>query len=231
MKHRRVTRRRVMAIAGTASVSSLCMATERAELLPENAEDALLALKEGNVRFAAGKTLHAHQSANWREHLVGGQKPFATILGCSDSRVPVELVFDQGFGDLFVVRVAGNVVAPDVVGSLAYAVAHLMTPLVVVVGHENCGAVTAAVNALAGKMDALASVNALARLIEPGLPEGLLAKPANERIPLAVEANVRWSTGQLAKQTWAKPPIVPGPVRIVGAVYDLKTGRVRFLDS
>src|SRR6185503_16621477 len=111
--------------------------------------------------------------ADWRKHLVSDQKPFATILGCSDSRVPIELVFDQGFGDLFVVRVAGNVIAPDVVGSLEYAVAHLATSLVVIVGHQNCGAVTAAVQALSGKPDELSSINALAKLIEPGLPPTL----------------------------------------------------------
>src|SRR5262245_66597044 len=101
-----------------------------------DASEAIKRLTEGNARFVDGKTKHAHESADWRKHLIATQKPFATILGCSDSRVPVELVFDQGFGDLFVVRVAGNVVAPDVVGSLAYAIAHLGTRLVVVLGHQ-----------------------------------------------------------------------------------------------
>src|SRR6476659_1773858 len=135
-----------MAVAGLAC--PLCAADPpSAEPFPKGGAEALARLKVGNIRFVRGKTRHAHESADWRKHLVGDQKPFATILGCSDSRVPPELVFDQGFGDLFIVRVAGNVIAPDVVGSLAYAALHLVTPLFVVLGHGTCGAVTAAVDA------------------------------------------------------------------------------------
>ena len=94
-------------------------------------------LKEGNIRFVSGRLRHAHQAAAWRKHLKSSQQPFATILACSDSRVPPELVFDQGFGDLFVIRVAGNIIATDVLGSLQYATRHLHTPLVVVMGHES----------------------------------------------------------------------------------------------
>jgi carbonic anhydrase len=203
----------------------------RSEAPPADGTEALIRLKTGNLRFVDGKTRHAHQSADWRKHLVGGQKPFATLVGCADSRVPVELVFDQGFGDLFVVRVAGNVVAPDVVGSLEYAVEHLKTPLVIIVGHEGCGAVTAAVEALAGKSDALSSINDLARLIEPGLPKDLHTVPENRRIGVAVEANVRWSIKQLAALPEAAEAIAAGRVKLAGAVYELATGRVRFLDA
>src|SRR6516165_352774 len=103
-------------------------------------QDALARLKAGNERFANGKSKHADESLALRLQLKSGQRPFATVLGCSDSRVPTELVFDQGFGDLFVVRVAGNVVADDVVGSIAYAALHLKIPLFVVMGHAGCGA-------------------------------------------------------------------------------------------
>jgi carbonic anhydrase len=196
---------------------------------PKDATEALSRLKEGNQRFADGKTRHAHTSADWRKQLVNDQKPFATILGCSDSRVPVELVFDQGFGDLFVVRVAGNVIAPDVVGSLAYAVAHLATPLVVVVGHEGCGAVTAAVQALEGSNKEPPGIKALVELIEPGLPKTLKGDNPSQRINSAVEANVRWSITQLARLPKAKKAIEKKQITLLGAVYELGTGRVRFL--
>ena len=141
---------------------------------------------------------HAHEAAAWRKHLKGSQQPFATILACSDSRVPPELVFDQGFGDLFVIRVAGNIVATDVLGSLQYATRHLQTPLVVVMGHESCGAVTAAVDALEGRGKEPKFIAALVAAIEPGL-KGLPADLAGaDRVHAAVEANVRWSLRQLA---------------------------------
>src|SRR5262245_48831039 len=139
------------------------------ESAPKDPSEALARLKAGNARFADGKTRHAHESADWRKHLVGEQKPFATVLGCSDSRVPPELVFDQGFGDLFIVRVAGNVVAADVVASLAYAALHLGTWLLVVMGHTGCGAVTAALDAKLKKVKEPERIEILLKLIEPGL--------------------------------------------------------------
>jgi carbonic anhydrase len=230
-----ITRRTLLTSTATAAAVGLeatsFVAAAEPEAFPAGPAEALARLKLGNERFAAGKTLHAHESADWRKHLVGGQKPFATILGCADSRVPVELVFDQGFGDLFVVRVAGNVIAPDVVGSLEYAVAHLATSLVVVVGHESCGAVTAAVQALSGNSDPLPGINALAELIEPGLPPTLDQLPAEQRIPRAVEANVRWSLTQLLKLPEAARAVAAGRIQLVGAVYELTTGRVRFLEA
>lgn len=194
-----------------------------------DATAAFTRLKEGNERFAAGKTRHAHEGADWRKHLLSDQKPFATILGCSDSRVPVELVFDQGFGDLFVVRVAGNVIAPDVIGSLAYAIAHLATPLVVVMGHHGCGAVTAAVQALKEPTEEPPGIKALLELIEPGLPKTLPGNTAEQRINAAVEANVRWSIKQLAQRPEAKKTLAEKRVSLLGAVYELATGNVRFL--
>jgi carbonic anhydrase len=196
-----------------------------------DAAEALRRLKDGNQRFANGKTRHAHESANWRKQLVGGQRPFATILGCSDSRAPIELVFDQGFGDLFVVRVAGNVIAPDVIGSLGYAVAHLATPLVVVMGHQGCGAVTAAVEALKAPTNELPGIKALLELIEPGLPKTLPGDTPEQQINAAVEANVRWSIKQLARLPQAERVLAAKQVSLVGAVYELATGRVRFLSD
>src|SRR6185295_8372829 len=186
-------------------------------------------LKDGNERFASGKTRHAHESADWRKHLVEGQKPFATILGCSDSRVPIELVFDQGLGDLFVIRVAGNVIAPDVVGSLGYAVVHLATSLIVVVGHEGCGAVIAAVQAMEGPTKEPPGIKLLVDLIKPGLPKTLPGDTPEKRVSAAVEANVRWSIKQLAQLPDAKKALESKRIMLVGAVYELATGRVRFL--
>src|SRR5688572_21765396 len=133
MRGRDFIRRQVLAAAGAAGTGLAAPPLAGAEPVPEefpkDADAALERLKAGNGRFVEGKTRHAHEGADWRKHLVSGQKPFATILGCSDSRVPTELVFDQGFGDLFVVRVAGNVIAADVVGSIAYAALHLRTQI------------------------------------------------------------------------------------------------------
>ena len=114
------------------------------EISPESGEQALEWLLQGNKRFVEGKSQHRREGIAWREKLTEEQHPFATILGCSDSRVPIELLFDQGFGDLFIIRVAGNVLGADERGTIAYAVDHLHTPLILVLGHEGCGAVTAA---------------------------------------------------------------------------------------
>jgi len=201
-------------------------------VMSEEARTALAKLRAGNQRFAEGKTLHAHQSNEWRRHLIGSQKPIATLIGCSDSRVPPELVFDQGLGDLFVIRVAGNVVAPDVVGSLAYALEHLKTPLVVVLGHQNCGAVTATVEAMADpNIREIPTVRSLLRLIEPGLKNLDVRLPIEKRIAAAVEANVRWSLRQLADHPACKKLLAEEEGLLAGGVYELGTGLVRFLDD
>jgi carbonic anhydrase len=129
------------------------------------------------------------------------------------------------------VRVAGNVISTDVIGSLAYAVAHLHTPLVVVMGHQGCGAVTAAVEALQAPSKDYPGVEALLALIEPGLPKSLPGTTAEQRIDAAVEANVRWSIRQLARLPDAKKAIETRQVTLVGAVYELTTGQVRFLQG
>jgi carbonic anhydrase len=233
MESRRLNRRHLLACAGIA-VAAPSFATEPqapAPPFPKDVTEAIDRLKEGNQRFVDGQTRHAHQSADWRKHLVGGQQPFATILGCSDSRAPIELVFDQGFGDLFVVRVAGNVIALDVVGSIEYAVAHLGTPLVVVVGHQGCGAVTAAVEALTKPTDELPAIKALVELIEPGLPKTLPGDSQEQQIEAAVEANVRWSIKQLARVPEVEKMLAAGRLTVLGAVYELSSGRVRFLSG
>ncbi len=229
----KLTRRQMLA-GSSVALAGPALAAEpevAAQAFPKDAAEALSRLKAGNARFAAGQTRHAHESANWRKQLVGGQKPFATILGCSDSRVPVELVFDQGFGDLFVVRVAGNVISPDVVGSLTYALVHLRTPLFVVVGHQQCGAVTAALAALAGSSKEPPGIRALVELIEPGLPKDLAGDLTEQRVNAAVEANVGWSIKQLRALPGAKATFDKQQIALLGGVYELGTGRVRFLNA
>jgi carbonic anhydrase len=232
MADRRVDRRQLLAAAGAAGAGLPAAAADppAAEEFPKDAAAALVRLKAGNLRFADGTTRHAHAGADWRKQLVGGQRPFATVLGCSDSRVPTELVFDQGFGDLFVVRVAGNVIADDVVGSLEYAGMHLRTPLFVVMGHTGCGAVTAAVDAKLKKAEEPDRIGTLLKLIEPGLT-GLDTKlPHPALVEAAVEANARWSLRQLAALPAAKRAVERHQCTFAGAVYDLTTGRVRFLN-
>lgn len=201
------------------------------EPYPRDAAEGLLRLKIGNLRFMADEPLHHHENSSWRNLLVQGQKPFATVLGCSDSRVPPEMVFDVGFGDIFTVRLAGNIIAEDVIGSLQYAVAHLHTPLFVVLGHENCGAVTAAVDEMLGKTEELQHIEALISLIKPGLANLDFTLDRNTVIQAAVAANVRWSMRQLLALPGAAKAIREKSVTLVGAVYELNSGRVRFLDG
>lgn len=227
----RFSRRQILASAGAATFLPPLLGAEpsASEPIPRNATEALARLKAGNARFAEGKTRHAHEGADWRKQLVAEQKPFATILGCSDSRVPPELVFDQGFGDLFVIRVAGNVIDTDVVGSIQYAGRHLKSQLLVVMGHEGCGAVTATLAAIDGTAEEPRFIEALAKRIEPGL-KGLDPTLAGEaRLSAAVEANVRWAERQLASFPEAKKALEEKVFVLVGGVYDLNTGQVRFL--
>lgn len=200
-----------------------------AAAIAEGPQKALEALAVGNRRFVTGKTRHAHRAALWRSHLLDGQEPFATILGCSDSRVPVELVFDQGFGDLFVVRVAGNIVDPATFGSIGYGIEHLKTPLVVVLGHEQCGAVTAALNELRNDVSDRPAIDALLDFVKPSLANIDSELSMTKQVAQGVEANVRRAVEQLVNAPAAKSEIDAGRIRIVGAVYDLKTGQVRFL--
>ena len=150
------------------------------------------------------------------------QHPYATIIGCSDSRVPPELVFDAGFGELFIVRVAGNVISAEVMGTIQYAGVHLHTPLFVVLGHQGCGAVQAA---LAAKLHGVRERKRIAGLLKRILP-GLRNASSMDA---AVEANVRWSMKQLLDTPEGKARMKEGAVKLVGAIYQLKTGRVRFL--
>ncbi|MCM3879507.1 MAG: carbonic anhydrase [Vicinamibacterales bacterium] len=192
------------------------------------ADEALARLVAGNERFVRGEARFPTVQKELLAALAKGQRPYATIVGCSDSRVPPELVFDAGFGELFIVRVAGNVISPEVLGTLQYAGVHLRTPLFVVLGHEGCGAVNAALAAKQGAQEP-ARIALLLDNILPGLrdlPPGLAP---DMEMRAAVEANVRWSMHQLLETPEAKVRRDEGKMKLVGGVYELESGRVRFL--
>lgn len=194
-------------------------------------EQALARLKEGNARFIAGQAKFPTVQKEVLAELARGQHPFAMILGCSDSRVPPELLFDASFGQLFVVRVAGNVLGPSVAGSIQYASVHLGTPLLVVLGHESCGAVAAAIDEKFHGGTHRTRISLLLRDLMPSL-EGLDTSLSPEaQVEAGVEANVRAVVRQLVESPELKARAAAGDDRrVVGAVVQLATGHVRFLD-
>jgi len=194
-----------------------------------SADEALLRLKAGNQRFVAGTARFPTMQKEILADLVKGQHPYATILSCSDSRVPPELIFDAGFGELFIVRVAGNVVSPEVAGSLQYAGRHLKTPLFVVLGHTNCGAVAAAVEARLQGARQPSRIQLLVDCILPGLIDLDLQLTPEAMLARAVEANVSWSMRQILETPEGRQRQAEGLLKLVGAVYEIETGRVRFL--
>jgi carbonic anhydrase len=202
-----------------------------------SAPEALARLREGNQRFASDvRSLESLASQTRRSELAAGQEPFAIVLGCSDSRVPAEIVFDQGLGDLFVIRVAGNIVAPSQIGSVEFAAARFGTPLVVVLGHSRCGAILATLDELRRPTEKQSrhlrsivdrvrpSVEALLATARHGDPDALVRD--------AVRANVRVSASQLRHGSELLEQLVDrGELTVVGAEYSLDTGVVEFFDG
>lgn len=195
-----------------------------------SAGKALQHLIEGNARFRAGEARFTGMRPDVLASLAKGQKPFATVLGCSDSRVPPELIFDAVLGELFVIRVAGNVLSPEIAGSIQYAGRHLGTPLFVVLGHSGCGAVQAALDYRFGGTKQASRIQLLVDGIVPALGEIDPALPRAEQMRQSVEANVRWSMRQLL-ETEAGARVAAGEFKLVGGIYDMTTGAVRVLDS
>ena len=203
--------------------SSNCFAHETADV---TADEALRRLERGNARFVAGQLSGTTAIADIRRKVAQGQKPFAIIVGCSDSRVGPELIFDQKVGDIFVVRTAGEVVDPVGLGSIEYAVAHLGSPLIVVLGHERCGAVSAAVS---GAKEP-GHIGTVLKAIEPAvrMTKGQAGDP--------VENAVRAQALHVAAQLQASGPILKeavqsGKLKIVAARYDLDSGKVSLLSA
>ena len=189
-------------------------------------DSALAELKAGNAHHVRHQYQHPHETFTRQRELVTGQHPHVEILSCADSRVPPEIIFDQGLGDLFVVRVAGNVAADTEIGSLEYGAEHLHIPLLVVLGHESCGAVTAAVQA----GEAEGHIAALVSLIKPAVDKskGMPGDP----IANAVRVNVQMVVQQLRASTPVLSGLVAqGKLKIVGGVYSLETGKVTWLSE
>jgi carbonic anhydrase len=201
-------------------------ATDTKGLTPDQALQRLI---DGNARFTAGKAGHPNQDTARRAELTKGQTPFAAIVGCSDSRVSPELVFDQGLGDLFVVRVAGNVVDADVAGSVEYAVEHLYTPLVLVLGHQKCGAVTAALLPQSQRVKETRDIQAILNQIQPVLKNVDPHLNEEQRWAASIEANARQSMKILAALPKLSRGVADKSLRIVCAVYELSTGMVNLL--
>ena len=215
--------------------------------------DAIARLKKGNGRFTSGNPEHPDESTEERTYiatnsyenagmiflgitaaeaekrraqLIKSQHPFATIVSCSDSRVPPEIVFDQGLGDLFVVRVAGNVIDDHSLGSIEYSVGHVAVRLIVVLGHQRCGAVKAAKETIAAKAKAPGHIESLVKAIRPAVEATV-----NGDLEATMEANVKNVVQALRSSTpILKPKVGSGQVRVVGAYYSLDTGSVTFLD-
>ncbi len=191
---------------------------------------ALAKLKEGNARYVAGQSKHGDLSpARMRQTTDGGQHPYATVIGCSDSRCPAEHVFDAGIGDIFVIRVAGNVCANDEVGSAEYGVCHLGTPVLVVLGHTNCGAVTA----VATGAEVHGCIPKLVAPIIPAVEKTRKANPGIDETNLiakAIEENAWQAVSDLmATSTDIAKMHSDGAVTICAAVYDIATGNVNWL--
>lgn len=202
-----------------------------------NAIEALQRLREGNYRFSKNlRALDSMSSKTKRVALAAGQEPFAVILGCSDSRVPAEIVFDQGLGDLFVIRVAGNIVAPSQIGSVEFAVSQFGTRLVVVLGHSQCGAIMATLDELSKGSDSPSvNIRAIVDRVKPAVESlmctNLKDKP-EELINEAVRANVRASANQLRHGSAIIENLIENDgLLIVGAEYCLEGGTVDFFDG
>jgi carbonic anhydrase len=194
-------------------------------------DDALEQLLEGNQRFVQGRSKYPRMTMDWLKRLKReGQRPVATILACSDSRVPLELLFDQGFGDIFSVRVAGNVVTRYGIGSMQYASQHLDTPLFIILGHQGCGAVSAA---LLAKEKQAKEAKGIQELLDK-VHVGKIDPDANRKAQLdnAIEANVRASAKQLLElDAKAEGYLKPDNRMLVSAIFDFATGRVRILEK
>jgi carbonic anhydrase len=201
-----------------------------------DANEAINRLKEGNQRFVSGvRSIDNIVKQSRRTDFVENQEPFAIILGCSDARVPAEIIFDQGLGDLFVIRVAGNIVAPSQVGSVEFAADMYGTQLVVVLGHSMCGAVMATINELERpsketSSNVLSIVNRIRPTIEPLFETDLREDPA-KLLESSIHANIHAATNQLMHGSQKLEQLVQqGKLRIVGAEYSLESGEVSFFE-
>jgi len=197
---------------------------QKAQKVAPGPEETLAHLRAGNEHHVQHKYQHPHETQARQAELVSGQHPEAQILSCADSRVPPELIFDQGLGDLFVVRVAGNIASDTELGSLEYGAEHLHIPLLIVLGHEKCGAVTAAVQG----GEVAGHIGSIVDLIKPAVDKSRGAQ--GDLVSNAVRTNVRMVVQQLKTSKPILSELVEhGKLKIVGGVYSLETGKVTWL--
>jgi carbonic anhydrase len=191
-------------------------------------EDSLTRLLDGNKRFVSGEWAKKDLGETRRQELTKGQHPFATVLSCSDSRVAPELIFDQGLGDIFIVRVAGNVVEPTTLGSIEYGAEHLHTPLLVILGHESCGAVKATLEA---KGEPEGNIGAILKKIMPAVDTAKKAKKdPQETLNLAIQENVKNTYRDVMKSKIISELVHEGKLKVVAAEYYLGTGKVEMIE-
>ncbi|MEH2423786.1 MAG: carbonic anhydrase [Nostoc sp.] len=188
-----------------------------------NPDAALQKLMEGNQRFVQHQPQYPDQSALRLQEVAQAQHPFATILSCADSRVPAEIVFDQGIGDIFDVRIAGNIATSEAIGSIEYAVVLLGSPLLMVMGHERCGAVTAAVQ----NQSLLGDIGTFVKAIKPAVEK--VKDQSGDAVENAVVANVQYQLQRLKRSQLLTKQVESGKLKIVGGRYDLDTGRVNII--
>jgi carbonic anhydrase len=188
-----------------------------------NANHALEKLIAGNQRYVTGNLVHHHQSGSRMRAIASGQHPFAIILGCADSRVPPEIIFDQGLGDLFVIRVAGNILDDAILGSIEYAVEELGTSLVLVLGHERCGAVAASVK----HADVLGHISTLLKAIQPAVDRA--KTEPGDLLDNAVRANIQLVVQQLKSSLPVAEFVQQDRLNVVGAQYNLDRGAIEMI--
>jgi len=218
-------------LRGKFKINSSIKNDENASSLPaiQNAKDAMATLKEGNARFVQNNRIYPNQNSTRIQDIANGQHPFVTLITCSDSRVPPEHLFDLGLGDVFVIRVAGNVCDIDEIGSIEYGVDHLGTPLLIVLGHTSCGAVTAVVT----EAELHGSIPQLVDNIKPAVEKAQASNPnlhGKDLVPASVKANVWQSISDLFQNSSATRNLVQeGKLEAVGAIYDLADGKIIWL--
>lgn len=232
-----IGRRHLLKLVTLGSVGSLlgyAQSVQAVELAPNSTsphpeyispDAALKRLLDGNKRFVQFHPEYPNHSLARLQAVAIAQYPFATLLSCADSRVPAEIVFDRGIGDLFDVRIAGNVVTPEALGSIEYAVAVLGTPLIMVLGHERCGAVTAAVKG----ETLLGQIGTLVKAIKPAIAN--LHSNLNEDVENAVVANIQYQVTKLRQSDLLNQLVLEGKLKIVGGRYDLDTGEVTIIHN
>lgn len=234
----KLSRRDFLSLSGLAltgaALAGCAPAAQAPEPTPEaavsGADEALQRLKDGNQRYVANKTVDPNQTEKRRVEVAQGQHPFATILGCVDSRVPPEIVFDRGLGDLFVIRTAGQVVDKAVMGSIEFGAAELGIPLILVLGHEKCGAVKATIDAVEKPSgEAHGSIGTLVEGIKPAVEAA--KKQSGDLLDNAVRANVGVVVNELKQSPILSEALSAGKIKIVGGHYDLDTGLVEITIS